>query len=52
MQARAVLCVLVRCLRAIRMLLHGWEAVDLFLEARPGGGLEVVREQTRVGAFS
>lgn len=39
-------------IRAIRMLLHGWEVVDLFLEARPGGGWEVVREQTRVGAFS
>lgn len=39
-------------IRAIRILLHGWEVVDLFLEAGPGGDWEVVAEQTRVGAFS
>ncbi|WP_420124955.1 hypothetical protein [Longimicrobium sp.] len=39
-------------IRSIRMLLHGWEVVDLFLEARPGGDWQVVAEQTRVGAFS
>lgn len=39
-------------IRAVRMLLYGWEVVDLFLEARPAGNWEVVDEQTRVGAFS
>jgi hypothetical protein len=39
-------------IRAIRMLLYGWEVVDLFLETNAQGRWEVVAEQTRVGAFS
>jgi hypothetical protein len=39
-------------IRAVRMMLHGWEVVDLFLEADAQGRWEVVAEQTRVGSFS
>jgi hypothetical protein len=39
-------------IRVMRMMLHGWEIVDLFLEQRTGGGWEVVRIQERVGAFT
>jgi hypothetical protein len=38
--------------RAMRMMLHGWEIVDLFLEQQADGTWEVVRTQERVGAFS
>jgi hypothetical protein len=39
-------------IRAMRMMLHGWEIVDLFLEPGSNGTWEVVRQQVRVGAFS
>jgi hypothetical protein len=39
-------------IRAVRMLLYGWEVVDLYLEAGPGGDWQVVEERSRVGAFS
>jgi hypothetical protein len=39
-------------IRAIRMVLHGWEVVDLFLEPDSRGEWQVVKEQVRVGAFS
>lgn len=39
-------------IRAIRMLLYGWEVVDLFLVARPNGTWEVVDERRRIGVFS
>jgi hypothetical protein len=39
-------------IRAIRMLLYGWEVVDLFLEPNAQGRWDVVAEQTRVGSFS
>lgn len=38
--------------RAMRMMLHGWEIVDLFLEQQADGTWKVVRTQERVGAFS
>lgn len=39
-------------IRAMRMMLHGWEVVDLFLERTADGAWEVVRMQERVGSFS
>jgi hypothetical protein len=39
-------------IRAMRMMLHGWEVVDLFLEPRAGGEWSVVNVQERVGSFS
>jgi hypothetical protein len=39
-------------IRAMRMLLYGWEVVDLFLEPNARGQWEVVDVQERVGAFS
>lgn len=39
-------------LRAMRMMLHGWEVIDLFLEPNAQGQWEVVHVQERVGAFS
>jgi hypothetical protein len=39
-------------IRAMRMLLHGWEVVDLFLEPDSKGEWQVVSVQERVGAFS
>lgn len=39
-------------LRAMRMMLHGWEVVDLFLEPNAYGLWEVVAVQERVGSFS
>lgn len=39
-------------IRAIRMMLHGWEVIDLFLEADPRGEWIVVEAVPRVGAFS
>lgn len=39
-------------IRAMRMMLHGWEVVDLFLEPNARGRWEVVSVQERVGAFS
>lgn len=39
-------------IRAMRMMLHGWEIVDLFLEPDSRGEWQVVNERVRVGAFS
>jgi hypothetical protein len=39
-------------IRAMRMMLHGWEIVDLFLEWSADGEWKVVHTQVRVGAFS
>ncbi|HEX6367973.1 MAG TPA: hypothetical protein VF006_03505 [Longimicrobium sp.] len=39
-------------IRAMRMLLYGWEVIDLFLEADARGEWQVVEVQERVGAFS
>jgi hypothetical protein len=39
-------------IRAMRMMLMGWEVVDLFLERNPVGQWIVVSEQVRVGSFS
>ncbi len=39
-------------IRAMRMMLHGWEIVDLFLEPDVRGEWQVVDERVRVGAFS
>lgn len=39
-------------IRVMRMLLHGWEVVDLYLEANARGEWRVVEVQERVGAFS
>jgi hypothetical protein len=39
-------------IRAMRMMLHGWEIVDLFLEPRANGAWDVVHTRVRVGAFS
>lgn len=39
-------------IRAMRMMLHGWEIVDLFLERSADGEWKVVHKQERVGAFS
>lgn len=39
-------------IRAMRMMLHGWEVVDLFLEPDARGEWRVVDERVRVGAFS
>lgn len=39
-------------IRAMRMMLHGWEIVDLFLDRTADGAWEVVRVQERVGSFS
>lgn len=39
-------------LRTMRMMLHGWEVIDLFLEPNAQGRWEVVHVQERVGAFS
>jgi hypothetical protein len=39
-------------IRVMRMMLHGWEAADLFLDRSPDGEWKVVHENVRVGAFS
>ena len=38
--------------RSMRMVLHGWVVVDLFLEPNPRGQWEVVDVEVRVGGFS
>jgi hypothetical protein len=39
-------------IRAMRMLLHGFEVVDLYLERRPDGAWEVAEARVRSGVFS
>ncbi|HLM66502.1 MAG TPA: hypothetical protein VK358_03200, partial [Longimicrobium sp.] len=39
-------------IRVMRMMLHGWEVADLFLDRSPDGEWNVVDERVRVGAFS
>jgi hypothetical protein len=39
-------------IRVMRMMLHGWEVADLFLDRSPDGEWTVVHENVRVGAFS
>ena len=36
----------------MRMLLYGFEVVDLYLEPRPNGAWEVVEARVRNGVFS
>lgn len=39
-------------IRSMRMLLYGFEVVDLYLEPRPNGAWEVVEKRVRSGVFS